>query len=253
MQGYRAYVSHAKEDFCGTAMLVANRLASYEVPHGLHWLIHVKVLNYARLKGPTHFINVYLKSGGNHRHTRREQLTMVKNIVAKILECDGDAKVVVLGDMNEPEKQIVCHLNTVRDKRNYLIPARFVGSRRTHFPLCREPSGIDNVLLSKASQRLFRACKVLRDYESSDHRPVVMCPYADLTVTERMPIPSRPAFDSKMIQLKGDLLVNDNAWTKLMQRACGECDVDGDSAPIADDEQRAEVSAKADEFIATFN
>jgi hypothetical protein len=63
----------------------------------------------------------------------------------------------------------------------------------------------------------------------------------------------RPAFDSKMIQLKGDLLVNDNAWTKLMQRAYGECHVDGDSAPIADDEQRAEVSAKADKFIATFD
>jgi hypothetical protein len=116
MQGYRAYVSHAKEDFCGIAMLVANRLTSYEVPHGLHWLIHVKVFNYAGLKGPTHFINVYLKSGGNHRRTRREQLTVVKNIVAKILEHDGDAKVVVLGDMNEPKKQIVHHLNAVGDK-----------------------------------------------------------------------------------------------------------------------------------------
>ena len=80
-----------------------------------------------------------------------------------------------------------------------------------------------------------------------------MSPYADLTVAERKAIPSRPAFDSKMIQLKGDLLVNDNAWTKLMQRAYGEYNVDGDSAPIADDELKAEVSAKADEFIATFD
>jgi hypothetical protein len=57
---------------------------------------------------------------------------VVKNIVAKILEHDGNAKMVVLGDMNEPEKQIVHHLNTVRDKRNYLIPAHFVRSCRTH-------------------------------------------------------------------------------------------------------------------------
>jgi hypothetical protein len=49
------------------------------------------------------------------------------------------------------------------------------------------------------------------------------------------------------------MLVNDNAWTKLMQRVYGECHIDGDSAPIADDEQRAEVSAKADKFIATFD
>ncbi|KAF8258018.1 hypothetical protein EI94DRAFT_1542645, partial [Lactarius quietus] len=102
MHGYRAYVSNAKEDFRGIALLVDNRYASYEVPHGVHWLLHVKVFNYVGLEGLIHIINVYLKSGGNHRSTCREQLMVVKGIVAKIIECDADSRVVVLGDMNEP-------------------------------------------------------------------------------------------------------------------------------------------------------
>ena len=253
MQGYRAYTSLAKEDFHGIAMLVTNKLVSYEVPHGLHWLIHVKVFNYAGLEGPIHFINVYLKSGGNHRRTRKEQLTVVKNIVAKILERESDVRVVVLGDMNEPEKQIVCHLNAVGDRHNHLMPARIVGSHWTHFPTGGEPLAIDNILTTKSTQRLFRAGRVLRCYDSSDHCLVVMTPYANLVAAERRLKPVRPAFDNKMMLLKGDLLVNDNSWTKLMQRAYQEYDVDGDADPIANDEWRAEVSAEADKFIATFD
>ncbi|KAI9433656.1 hypothetical protein H4582DRAFT_1780967, partial [Lactarius indigo] len=102
VNGFRCYASHAKEDFRGIAMLVSNRLASYEVPHGSHWLIHVKAFSYARLSSPVHFINVYLKSGGNHRRTRKEQLQVVKGIVAKIIERDSSSIVVVMGDLNEP-------------------------------------------------------------------------------------------------------------------------------------------------------
>jgi hypothetical protein len=48
---------------------------------------------------------------------------VVKNIVAKILEKDRDSRVVVLGDMNEPKKQLVHHLNVVGDRHNHLVPA----------------------------------------------------------------------------------------------------------------------------------
>jgi exonuclease III len=251
MPGYRAYTSNAKEDFRGIAVLVDNRYASYEVPHGVHWMLHVKVFNYAGLTGPIHFINVYLKSGGNHRRTRRDQLTVVKGIVAKILERDGNSKVVVLGDMNEPDKALVHHLNVVGNMRNHLFPAHFVG--RTYFPVKGEPSAIDNILLTETSQRLFRGARVLRDYNLSDHRPVRMSPYADITATERVQRPARASFDTKMIYLKGDLIANDNAWTKLMQQAYGEEAVNGDYAPIVDDDTRAKVSTFANEFIDTFD
>jgi len=70
MSGYRVYQSAAEEDFRGTAVLIDEKLASYEVPHGLNWLIHVKVFGYAGWSGPTHVLGVYLKSGGNHRRAR---------------------------------------------------------------------------------------------------------------------------------------------------------------------------------------
>ncbi|KAF8259711.1 hypothetical protein EI94DRAFT_1902729 [Lactarius quietus] len=253
MHGYRPYVSPAKEDFHGIAMLVTNKLAFYEVPHGLHWLIHVKVFNYAGLQGPIHFINVYLKSGGNHRQTQKDQLTVVKNIVTTILERDRDSRVVVLGDMNEPEKQLVCHLNAVGDKCNHLFPACLVGSCLTHFPVIGETSAINNFLVTEAAQRLFRAGRVLCCYDLSDHRPMVMSPYANLVAVERRVKPVRPAFDSKMMYLKGDKIVDDNTQIKLMQHAYQKCDVDGDTSPIADDKWRAEVSAEADKFIPTFD
>ncbi|KAH9051480.1 Endonuclease/exonuclease/phosphatase, partial [Lactarius vividus] len=247
MSGYRSYVPHAKEDFRGIAMLVSNKLASYEVPHGLHWMIHVKVFGYAGLLDPVHFINVYLKSGGNHHRTRKEQLQVVKKIVAKIIECDSKSKVVVMGDLNEPEKQLVHHLSiNAESGKNYLFPAHFVGSRRMHFPLWGAPVQLDHILLTEKSQKLFRGARVLRCYNSSDHRPVVMPPYTDVSAAERRVRPTRAAFDSKMITLKGDLLVNDNAWAKLMQGI--QCEPD-----VADDECRAEVSTQADAFIATFD
>jgi hypothetical protein len=253
MQGYRAYTLPAKEDFCGIAMLVTNKLASYEVPHGLQWLIHVKVFNYTGLQGPIHFINVYLKSGGNHRQTRKEQLMVVKNIVAKILEKDSDRRVVVLGDMNEPEKQLIHHLSVVRDRPNHLVPARLVGSWWIHFPKGGILSAIDNILVTRDTQGLFMAGRVLHCYNLSNHCPLVMTPYASLTEVMQRVKPVRPAFDSKMMYLKGDLLVNDNAWTKLMQKAYQEYNVDGNTDPIAGDEWRAEVSDEADKFIDTFD
>ena len=65
VEGYRAFFSPAKEDFRGAATFIDDKLSAYEVPHGLSWLIHVKVFGYAGWSGPTHILNVYLKSGGN--------------------------------------------------------------------------------------------------------------------------------------------------------------------------------------------
>ncbi|KAI9430327.1 hypothetical protein H4582DRAFT_2087106 [Lactarius indigo] len=64
-------------------------------------------------------------------------------------------------------------------------------------------------------------------------------PYADTSAAVRRLRPKKAAFDSKMIHLKGDLVVNDNAWSETW-------DVD-------DDENKAEVSTQADNFIATFD
>ncbi|KAF8256401.1 hypothetical protein EI94DRAFT_1711612 [Lactarius quietus] len=153
------------------------------------------------------------------------------------------SKVVVLGDMNEPEKALVHHLNIVGSKQNYLFPAHFVGNCHTHFPLQGEPSTIDNILLTEMLQRLFRGARVLQCYNLSDHRLVVMTSYMDIIATAaREKRPTRASFDTKMLYLKGDLI-----------QAYGEMSMDRDPGPIATHELRAEVSTKADKFIATFD
>jgi hypothetical protein len=134
LTGYRAYSSPAEEDFRGISLLIDKRLASYDVPHGHRWLIHVKVFNYAGWLGPTHFLNVYLKSGGNHRRTRCEQLTVVKGIVKKALAKDSRVCFVLLGDFNEDPGKVLKHLENVMDP-NVLIPVAMVGSNVSHFPV----------------------------------------------------------------------------------------------------------------------
>ena len=66
LKGYRCFWSTAEEDFHRMATLVDETLAAYKVPHNENWLIHVKVFGYMGWSGPTHILNMYLKSGGNH-------------------------------------------------------------------------------------------------------------------------------------------------------------------------------------------
>ena len=201
-------------------MLVDQSLASYEVPHGLRWLIHVKVFGYAGWSGPTHFINVYLKSGGNFRRSRGECLKTVKGIVHRILVRTPDARFVVLGDFNEDSDKVMKHLNTT-EETNDLTPAFIVGSTITRFPLRgARKRALDHILLNDKAQAVFRNARVHREYNASDHRPVVIRPRRQLPPTRDTT--TRINWDNKMIRLKGDLVANDNSWTQLMTRAFGE-------------------------------
>ena len=110
LEGYRAYTFPAQEDFREIAMFISRDLASYEVPHGLCWLVHVKVFDYMGWDGPTHFLNIYLKSGEWHHRARGVALKAVKGIVNKILEHAPEARVVVLGDFNEETDKCLKHL-----------------------------------------------------------------------------------------------------------------------------------------------
>jgi hypothetical protein len=68
IEGYRVYQCNAEAEFRGQALVVDMSLASYEIPHGLNWLTHVKVFGIMGHDGPSHILGVYLKSGGNFRH-----------------------------------------------------------------------------------------------------------------------------------------------------------------------------------------
>jgi endonuclease/exonuclease/phosphatase family metal-dependent hydrolase len=84
--------------------------------------------------GPTHFLNVYLKSGGNYRRTQHEQLMAIKGIVKKALVKDSRAHFVILGDFNEDPEKVLKHLENVMNP-NILVSIALVGSNVSHFPV----------------------------------------------------------------------------------------------------------------------
>jgi len=239
MKGYRVFASAAEEDFRGIATLVDEKLASYEVPHGKSWLVHVKVFGYAGWSGPTHIINVYLKSGGNVRRVRGESLTFVNDIVDKTLKRDLEARIVVLGDFNEDQDKLFRHLNNA-GKTSSLTRVSVVGSDVTRFPVRGQRRSLDHILVNKPTLSLFKNARVLRDYCASDHRPVVFVPRKKLPSAR--PEAPRVNFDSKMIRLKSDFVANDNSWRKLMTTAYGpdfdqELGGEGDLQELVSDQQ----------------
>jgi exonuclease III len=247
MEGYKVYQSPAEEDFRGIAMLVDKKLAAYEVPHGLNWLIHVKVFGYAGWSGPTHFINVYLKSGGNHRESRRALLEQVKRLAQRTLNRTTEERLIILGDFNESTPQVMRHLQRGQGM-NPLTPAAVVGSDLTRFPVRGRPRALDHFLLNEPARLALRAARVLREYNTSDHRPLLIRPRVKLPSAR--PEQVRTSFDSKMIRLKSDIVVNDNSWSRLMLTAFGE-----EQPPNEDPDSEVAhlVSEQADRFIATFD
>ena len=218
LQGYRCFCSNAEEDFRGMATLVDNNLASYRVPHDENWIVHVKVFGYVGWSGPTHILNVYLKSGGNHRRDRAIALQMVSHIIDQALKREPEARCLVLGDFNEEADRVYRHLN-VGGRASPLTVAPTVGSSITRFPIRGKKRALDHILLNRNTVKLFKCARVLRNYPASDHRPVKVLPRKKLPSARAM----EPwvSFNNKMIRLKSDFVANDNSWHRLMTIAYG--------------------------------
>jgi len=153
-----------------------------------------------------------------------------------------------LGDFNEEAQKVMKHLEK-GEGLNPLRPAHVVGSDLTRFPSRGgQRRALDHILLTEPTARRFRNARVHRQYNSSDHRPVLVRPKAKLPSVRSEKV--RTSFDNKMIGLKGDLVANDNSWSRLMTRAFGE-------EHLADDPEDGEegrlVSDQAGRFIATFD
>ena len=248
IQGYRSFTSCAKEGFRGSLTLVDNKLSAYEVPHGLSWLIHVKVFGYAGWSGPTHIINVYLPSGGNHRRDRGECLNSLKGIINKVLKDSSNDRFVVLGDFNEAGLQVYKHLN-VRREGNPLTIAPIVGSSTTRFPVRGHKQELDHILLDFQHSKEFKCARVQRNYNASDHRPVLIQPRKLLPSARKEE--NRVKFDNKMLRLCGDKVVNDNSWLRLMTMAYGPLGDPGAMLPGGD--VQTLVSDQQTAFTKTFN
>lgn len=247
VKGYRSFVSSAKEDFRGMLTLVDNKLSSYEVPHGLNWLIHVKVFGYAGWSGPTHILNVYLKSGGNFRRKRGDCLNTVKKIINDAKKHNPEHRFIVMGDLNEDGPQVFNHLGS-RKETNPLIIAPIVGSVFTRFPVKGRKQNLDHILLDSIHAKDFKCARVCRGYNASDHRPVIVRPRKQLASARVEP--DRVKFDNKMIRLCGDKVVNDNSWLRLMTSAYGR-----DWTPEGEKERetRTLISNQQRAFTENFN
>ena len=146
--------------------LVDNKLSSYEVPHGLNWLIHVKVFGYAGWSGPAHILNVYLKSGGNFRRKRGDCLEAIKKIINDAKKQNPESRFVVLGDMNEDGPQVYKHLRS-RKEMNPLTIAPIVGSVFTRFPVKGRKQSLDHILLDSIYAKEFKCARVCRGCRDS--------------------------------------------------------------------------------------
>jgi len=168
IEGYRSFISDTKEDFRGMLTLVDNKLSAYEVPHGLSWLIHVKVFSYAGWSGPTHIFNVYLKSEGNFRCAQGDCLDMLKRIINITKRDSLDSRFVVMGDINEDGLQVYKHLN-VQKGENPLTIAPIAGLVFTRFPIRGQKQSLDHIMLDSEHAKDFKCAWVCRNYNASNH------------------------------------------------------------------------------------
>ena len=221
--------------------LVDNKLSSYEVPHRLSWLIHVKVFGYVGWSGPTHILNVYLKSGGNFRRKREDCLEAVKKIINDAKKQNPESHFVVLGDMNEDGLQVYKHLRS-RKEINLLTIAPIVGSVFTRFSVKGRKQSLDHILLDSIHAKEFKCAQVCQGYNVSDHRLVIVRPKKQLSSARAGP--NQVKFDNKMIRLCGDKVVNDNSWLRVMTDAYGknwtlEGEQEGEAQMLVSNQQRA--------------
>lgn len=205
---YKVYQISEKEDFCRCTMLINQLLVFYEVPHGLNWLIHMKVFKYVGHSSLTHFLDVYLKSGGNFRCSRGDCLNVVKGIIHRALMHAPDACFVVLGDFNKESNKVMKHLTFI-EVINNLTPVFIMGLAITHFPLRGgKKCALDHILLNEEARAAFRNTWVHREYNASNHHSVMI--YLRKEPLPSIDIPIRTSWDNKMIHLKGDLITNNN-------------------------------------------
>ena len=145
----------------GVALAVSLNYNSYLVAATPFW-VYVRVLGVD--DKPWHVLNVYIPHDKMGRKTARRTL---KSKVASILTKDPDALILVMGDLN-------CGINRAttlfRGDEMALVPMK--GSTKT-FHRKQEWSCLDHILVSHAGRDAVGKAKVRRDFDESDHFPVV--------------------------------------------------------------------------------
>lgn len=217
--GYKTYAVERQEGFRGQAMLVDDRLASFEVTHGdlnltvaqKLCLLHVKVTRIPLIGKCVHCIAVYLPSGGNYRGSRASVLRAFSAICVKILRDDPDALIVAMGDFNMDEVALGRRLAS---SGSPMLRKDHKGSGYTRFPVGNSPRCLDHFVVSPAAELLMKRTVVKRRHAISDHRPVVTRFRA---MQEEVQWTARRSWkiDYTMVKEKRMIIVNDNRWLPI--------------------------------------
>jgi exonuclease III len=216
VRGFKTFAKPWQKEFRGNALLVDNKLASYELPHDdSKHLIHVKITGHRELPGPMHVFGTYLPSGGNYRRERTRLLKVLNDRVTTILNVEKTAIIICLGDLNIPGAELTARLANSNSK---LRVNKVSGSPWTRFPAKRgsKPSNIDHFLVNQIGNNCTGQTKVLRQYPISDHRPIV------LRLREGVPqaaetefVVPRTVFKTGPCKMNGESLVSHNRWAVL--------------------------------------
>ncbi|KAH7902912.1 Endonuclease/exonuclease/phosphatase, partial [Hygrophoropsis aurantiaca] len=217
LPGYNTFAAPWKEGFRGAAVLVDQRLAAYEIPHGKEklegykFLIHVKVSGLSGLSKPLHFIAAYLPSGGAYRALRTSGLEAIIDLFKKILDRERGAMIVCMGDLNAEPQRLDKVLARSADSALRFAPR---GSALTRFPIRGRLTALDHMVVSPMAREVFLKPRVRRDFSISDHRPLVSRVRIKPPKSVGHPYCSL-RYDSKKLVYHSERLANDNRWLAL--------------------------------------
>lgn len=215
MEGYKTFAKPWEKDFRGQAVLIDNRLSSYEIQHedDKH-VIHVKVSGIPGSNKPVHVLSVYMPSGGNFRKERTRLFKVMGQMVDKILEGDNNAIIIGMGDFNT-EMEVLDRKLRRTLKGIHRIAG--VGSMWSRFPPNKVgiPKSIDHFVGSQEASLLCKKVRVLREYPISDHRPVALLLRKATEAPEVTRTTERVRVNVDVCRQKGERLVMHNRWSRL--------------------------------------
>ena len=209
INGYVSYTKPAKDGFRGLALLVDDRLSSYEDPTDEDHLIHVKISGVEGDNDIFHIIGLYLPSGGTFRKERSKLIGKVKRLTEEIGRLNPDSRVVILGDLNTTaynlDKRIL--------KGSALQRLHPVGNDLTYFTNTGRGKSLDHILCNPLGTVAIGSPKVLMDIAYSDHKPVLATFHKVRTASwSRAP---KARINTAQIKVKSKEIAHHNKWSVL--------------------------------------
>jgi exonuclease III len=210
LRGYYTFSISKKKGFRGQAILLADGINGFRIPHAEDHILHVKISQWKVKDGsfPLHIFSLYLPSGGNRRGERKKLFQKLCTYAENILSNEEGARVLVAGDMNE---SLISVSKRLRNSELNVVDTK--GSNLTRFPKSGTPADLDHFVTSDNLRNNLKRPRVLRSYNASDHKPV-MISFRDKVPIEEVKS-SRPIHDRREWNKRREEIVNHNRWTLL--------------------------------------